>query len=117
MRINRIDLENALRRLTQISKQKYRIDGAYGGWQLVYKIGNTTAINQVTYGFKPARELYDIIWAIIKYIEVENKDYLDLIEKNRLSKTAKETLAYHTGQVKKRNRGYGSEFGQDTRGT
>ena len=73
MRINRKDLEVAVQRLNEISKQKYRLDGAYGGWQLVYEIEGTTAINQVTYGFKPARELYDIIYAIIKYIEIESK--------------------------------------------
>jgi len=73
MRINRKDLEVVIQRLNKMSKQKYRLDGAYGGWQLVYEIEDTTAINQVTYGFKPARELYDIIYAIIRYIEIESK--------------------------------------------
>jgi hypothetical protein len=83
MRINRKDLENALERLNHISKQKYRIDGAYSGWKLERLINGTTAVDDVTYGFRPAREIYDIIWAIIKYVEQESKDYLELIEVNR----------------------------------
>ena len=74
MRINRKDLGVALGRLNDISKQKYRVEGAYGGWQLQLCVKGTSAIENITNGFKPARELYNIIHAILRYISLEDRE-------------------------------------------
>ena len=75
MRINRKDLIACIERLNSISKKKYVLNGAYGGWQLDQLIDEKTgAIDNVTYGFVPARELYDTIHAIIRYVEKENRE-------------------------------------------
>ena len=60
------DMKAAVRLLNQIlgvadgAPGSFVLEGAYGGWQL-QRVREGTSIETVTYGFRPKREIYDII--------------------------------------------------------
>jgi len=72
MRITQKDLQKGLERLNSYTKGQYRLEGAYGGWQLVREIEDGTgAITNISNGFKSNREVYDLIHAICRLLEYE----------------------------------------------
>lgn len=48
----------------------YHLDGAYGGWKLVRMDNQSGGIRNVTDGFVPKRELYDLMHAILTGMEL-----------------------------------------------
>jgi len=73
MRIRKQDLENALVILNSISRRRYTIYRAYGKNQLCYYVNQkSSAITNIT-GFCTKRELYEVIWAIIHYAQIETE--------------------------------------------
>jgi len=87
-RINQKDLEILADRINEVTKSpkdpwtrangktkanigNYHIDGAYGGWKLVRMVNTGGAISEVTYGFVPKRELYNLMHAFLGGLENE----------------------------------------------
>ena len=86
MRITNNDLELVCNRINEVTnspleysnkdKEKfesnighYHIDKAYGGNKLVRTVNNGGAIEEITYGFLPKRELYNQMQSFLRGIE------------------------------------------------
>jgi hypothetical protein len=65
-------LKRAVTFLNQISKGRYRLEGAYGGWKLSMEIEGSGLVD-VTPGFVPRAQLLYTINAIIRYLELEER--------------------------------------------
>jgi hypothetical protein len=77
MRITQKVLDRGLEDLNRVSKKKYIINGAYGKVQLCISLnGQDTrdGITEIT-PLLTKRELYDVIYGIIRYIEAEQNNY------------------------------------------
>jgi len=67
-------LRNQVDRLNEVSRCKYGLEGAYGSWQLqkfINGIDSKDGVVPVLYGFRSKEEMYDILSAILRYIEME----------------------------------------------
>lgn len=71
-RIGKAQLDSAVEFLNKLSKRRYRLDGAYGGYKLIVTFDDSSGVSDVTYGYVSKPDLYYQIWAIIRYHEKEN---------------------------------------------
>jgi hypothetical protein len=89
MRVTEKDLQAAVDRINQItgkdlkpySKKEdgsfspnpgvYHLDSAYGGWSLVQMMETGTGVRSIISGFRPKRELYDMIHAFISGLDTK----------------------------------------------
>jgi hypothetical protein len=65
-------LRRAVDYLNKISRGRYRLEGAYGGWKLSMEIEGSGMVD-VTPGFVPKSQLLYTINAIIRYLELEER--------------------------------------------
>jgi hypothetical protein len=73
MRVSVEALKRAVEDLNKVTKNRYRLEGAYGGWKLVKEVENSSGLVDVTPGFISKSELLFVINAIIKVLEEEAK--------------------------------------------
>lgn len=71
MRVTDSMLESALRVLNSMSRRKYRIERAYGGYRLIVEIPDSDGAVADVSARMSKSELYYTIHAIIKYLEQE----------------------------------------------
>ena len=72
-RISQKDLELSIKRLNEVSKRTYILDGAYGGWKLSVQEKGTCQ-SDVSLGFGSKSEVYYIVQAILNYRSKENHE-------------------------------------------
>ena len=76
-RINKADLDKAMRRLTDCTGTEYSLDIAYGGYRLANKKGS------YTYSKRVSREvLHDQIWLAIEVLSATPEIYEETEEKD-----------------------------------
>jgi PHP family Zn ribbon phosphoesterase len=66
-------LKRAVEDLNKVTRNRYRLESAYGGWKLVKEVENSSALVEVTYGFVPKSQLYYTIQAILKILQFEEE--------------------------------------------
>jgi hypothetical protein len=89
MKITEKDLQSAVDRINKLtgkdlapySKKEdgsfspnpgvYHLDGAYGGWSLVQMMETGTGTRSIISGFRPKRELYNMIHTFIAGLETK----------------------------------------------
>jgi len=76
MRVNRESLKRQVDMLNKLSKNKYQLEGAYGGWQvyrLINGVDTKDGVEPILSGYRSAREIDDILYAILRYLALERR--------------------------------------------
>jgi len=76
VRVTKKDIDVAIERLNELTKNKYYVQGAYGGYQLVRLVNGVDTrdgVENIGYGFIPAKDFYYLINAMCRLLEKENR--------------------------------------------